>query len=288
MNDKSNSTPLFSVLIANYNNGEFLRQCVDSILNQSYKNIEVVVVDDCSTDAISEKVYEYLKSDARVKIFANETNRGVAFTKKRCVELAQGEICGFVDPDDALAQDAIRLMVKEHLQFLDCSMVYSDFYMCNEHLEILRQEVQPYLNDLTLMVGKMPNHFTTFKRVKYNKTAGISDKFRCAVDRDMVLKLEETGTVKHIGKFLYYYRIHTNAISQNKNAYKAIYWTWEARFDACERRNSDKEKMFCEVSLALKERSLKHSTEYKTGKVILLPLKIMKAVFQKGLAIVLK
>ncbi len=89
----------FSILIAHYNNYDYFLDCYKSILAQTYKNFEVVIVDDCSTDDSLEKIRLLVSEDARFNIYRNETNKGVGFTKKTCVERTSGDVCAILDPD---------------------------------------------------------------------------------------------------------------------------------------------------------------------------------------------
>ena len=73
---------LFSVLIAHYNNFEYFKQCSESLKNQTYKNFEIILVDDCSTDGSFEKIIELTKNDDKIKTYKNEENKGVGYTKK--------------------------------------------------------------------------------------------------------------------------------------------------------------------------------------------------------------
>lgn len=86
-----------SILIANYNNGHFFKDCYDSLINQTLQEFEVVVLDDCSSDDSFEVIQNIIKKDDRFKLFKNDTNRKVGFTKRKLVELANSEICGFLD-----------------------------------------------------------------------------------------------------------------------------------------------------------------------------------------------
>ena len=106
---------LFSILIAHYNNYNYFLDCYKSILAQEYQNFEVIIVDDCSTDDSFVKLQELLKTDSRFKLYKNEQNRGVGYTKRRCAELANGDVCGFVDPDDALKENAIQSAVSNYV-----------------------------------------------------------------------------------------------------------------------------------------------------------------------------
>ena len=102
----------FSILIAHYNNYQYFTECYDSILKQTYQDYEIILVDDCSIDDSFEKIIELTKGNPKVKLFRNEQNSGVGLTKKRCIELASGEICGFVDPDDTLTENALKVILE--------------------------------------------------------------------------------------------------------------------------------------------------------------------------------
>ncbi|MBJ5801086.1 glycosyltransferase family 2 protein, partial [Salmonella enterica subsp. enterica serovar Derby] len=78
------------------------------------KDFEVIIVDDCSTDDSFESIKALVKNDHRIKLYQNQENQGVGFTKRKCVELSTGEICGFLDPDDALAENALEISIKKH------------------------------------------------------------------------------------------------------------------------------------------------------------------------------
>jgi len=93
--------PLLSIIVANYNNEKYLRDCFDSILEQSYQKIEVIVVDDCSTDNSTTIIEEYASRHPQtIKGFVNSSNRGVAFTRNRGVQAATGDYITTLDSDD--------------------------------------------------------------------------------------------------------------------------------------------------------------------------------------------
>ena len=82
-NSKEEYHPLFSVLIANYNNGKYLMEAIESVRQQTYTNWEIILVDDASTDN-SKDIYRELENDSRIHIFYNEQNKGCGYTKRRC------------------------------------------------------------------------------------------------------------------------------------------------------------------------------------------------------------
>lgn len=221
--------PLFSVLIANYNNARYLQEAIDSVLEQTYTNWEIILVDDKSTDD-SQLIYEKYKDDPRFHIYYNDENRGCGYTKRRCAELADGELCGFLDPDDALMPTALEVMVKAHAEYPECSLIYSTCYRYfgdrNEDMPIwdFIGEI-PKGKDFLIYKKKLVSHFVSFKRVVYLKTDGIDASLQAAVDRDLYYRLEEQGALLHLPIPLYYYRINNErSISigskeADKNAY---------------------------------------------------------------------
>ncbi|MBN9303484.1 glycosyltransferase, partial [Dysgonomonas mossii] len=118
------NNPLFSVLIANYNNGIYIEDAIQSIFDQTYNNWEIIIVDDFSTDSSSDAYDNYQKNE-KIKVFRNTENKRCGYTKRRCVDEASGVICGFLDPDDILSKDALAEMIAAHEQNPDCSLVHS-------------------------------------------------------------------------------------------------------------------------------------------------------------------
>ncbi len=233
----------FSVLIAHYNNFEYFKQCYDSLKKQTYQDFEIIVVDDCSTDDSFEKIQNYCNGDSRVKFFQNSENKGVGFTKKRCVELASGEICGFVDPDDALTEDAIEISVKAHEN--KCVAAYSQLYFCDENLnpkKVFENTKKVKNNDaLFFNIQFEVAHFFTFKKESYLKTEGINPNYKVAEDIDYILKLYEIGSFQFIKKPLYLYRIHKTGLSHDETKTYIKNETWHTvLLNAAKRRNISK------------------------------------------------
>lgn len=239
--------PLFSVLIANYNNAAYLKETLQSVYSQTYTNWEIILVDDCSTDN-SQEIYNSLKDDNRIKIFYNEKNKGCGYTKRRCVEEATGTICGFVDPDDAISSNALEKMVEMHIANPTVSLIHSKLNYCDEHLNIksvytAAKHVQAGLTDFYNLDGAI-THFCTFKKEYYDKTEGIDPYLQKAVDQDLYLKLYDAGKTLFLDKAFYFYRIHSRGISTNTSARKAYYWHWFVIFNTSKRRNINIENMF--------------------------------------------
>lgn len=280
----------FSVLIANYNNGQYLQDALNSVFNQTYSNWEIIIVDDCSTDN-SHELYNNYVDDSRIHIYYNNKNYGCGYTKRRCVELAHGDICGFLDPDDTLEPDALETMVKIHVSDESLSMVYSRYNEVDEKLKFIRvssqQRVMP--KGTTFLEGNGGiSHFVTFKTSAYKKTPGIDPTYLRAVDHDMYFMLEEVGNVKFIDKVLYNYRTNTGSnISLSDNEDKAYLWHLIGAIDACRRRELPIEDIVLKdfrgwyknkiyrAEIITADKVMKSRT-YKLGNFILCPIKFLK------------
>ena len=118
--------PMVSIIIPVYNAEKTIRRCVDSVLNQEYKDTELLLVDDGSTDLSGQICDEYARKDSRVCVIHKE-NTGVSDTRNLALERARGTYLQFLDSDDWISPDATSLMVRAAREN-SCDMVISDFY----------------------------------------------------------------------------------------------------------------------------------------------------------------
>lgn len=284
-------SPLFSILIANYNNGCYLQEAIDSVIAQDYQNWEIVMVDDNSSDD-SYKVYEKYKDNPRFTIVFNKENMGVGYTKNRCVEEARGWLCGFLDPDDVLvSKEALSLMIQAHQNAPEASMVYSNMYQSDDNLSMVKEypSVSLGMSGSALETRAWPlHHFLSFKKEMYQRTEGIDKFMRRAVDYDMYYKLEEVGSIVHLDVYLYMQRCSPRSLSLNDNAYKAAIWHSYACVQAMKRRGMKEESlMLFPVESALKREYLKgyekirSSRIYKVGEIIVSPILFLRRLWRR-------
>lgn len=118
--------PMVSIIVPIYNAEQYLRRCVDSILNQEYTDYELLLVNDGSTDASGDICEEYRDQDPRVIVIQKE-NTGVSDSRNRALDRARGKYLQFLDSDDWITPDATRLFVRAAEEY-GCDMVISDFY----------------------------------------------------------------------------------------------------------------------------------------------------------------
>ena len=118
--------PMVSVIVPVYNAEQTLRRCVSSILDQQYTDLELLLVNDGSTDASGEICDEFAARDARVTVL-HQKNAGVSTARNHALEQAQGTYLQFLDSDDWITPDATRSLVRA-AEAHRCDLVIADFY----------------------------------------------------------------------------------------------------------------------------------------------------------------
>ena len=123
--DSQLHTPLYtdlglvSIIMPNYNSEKYVKESIQSVLDQTYQNWELILVDDCSTDNSLEIVKSF--GDDRIKIFQNETNSGAAVSRNYALRMAEGKWIAFLDSDDLWSPEKLSLqidfMVKNNYHF---------------------------------------------------------------------------------------------------------------------------------------------------------------------------
>lgn len=122
--------PKISIIVCVYNSEKFLKKCIESILNQTFKDFELIIVDDGSIDD-SEKIYrDFEKIDKRIKIVKKEQNSGLADARNVGIENATGDYIGFVDSDDWIEKDMYKILYYNAVEFnadISTCRAYVDF-----------------------------------------------------------------------------------------------------------------------------------------------------------------
>ena len=94
--------PLISVLVPVYNVEKYLNKCIESIINQTYKNLEIILIDDGSTDSSPKICDEYAQKDSRIKVI-HKQNGGAASARNLGIDISSGNLLGFIDGDDFIS-----------------------------------------------------------------------------------------------------------------------------------------------------------------------------------------
>ena len=104
---------MISVIIPVYNVEDYLHVCINSVLKQSYRDFEIICVDDASTDSSLEILEYFAKKDSRVNILKNDSNRGPGYTRNRGLDVAQGKYISFLDGDDWFSPDTLEILIEK-------------------------------------------------------------------------------------------------------------------------------------------------------------------------------
>ena len=146
--------PLVSIIVAVYNAASTLRRCFDSLLSQTYKTFEIIVIDDGSSDGSSVICDEYSLSDERFRVIHQE-NRGVSFTRQRGIDIASGKYVIHADPDDWVESETLQAMVK-YAEDHDTDMLICDFWHNCGEKEILVTQKPTALNAYSVIMDFFP------------------------------------------------------------------------------------------------------------------------------------
>lgn len=123
---------LVSIITPAYNSEKFIADTIMSVLNQTYQNWEMIVVDDCSTDKTAEIVLSFQKEDSRIKYIKNESNRGAAFSRNIALQNANGKWIAFLDSDDIWHPEKLERQIGFMLKN-DYKFSYTNYCEIDEH-----------------------------------------------------------------------------------------------------------------------------------------------------------
>lgn len=129
--------PLVSVVMPNYNGERFVEDAIKSVLSQTYNNIELIVVDDCSRDNSPEVIEKIAKQDERVHLFRNKTNCGVSQTRNQGIQLASGRYIALLDNDDLWEKDKVERQL--HLALKGYKIVYCSYDFIDENSNAIKK-----------------------------------------------------------------------------------------------------------------------------------------------------
>ena len=125
------SAPKISVIMPTYNSESFLRESIDSILNQTFKDFELIVIDDCSTDSSLKIIKEYKRKDNRIFFLKNDKNLGHNKTRNKGLKIAKGKYIAILDSDDISLEKRLEIQYaylekNPHIFLVGSSAIYID------------------------------------------------------------------------------------------------------------------------------------------------------------------
>jgi len=211
--------PLVSICIPTYNNARFFRECLDSIVNQTYPNKEIIVSDNASTDETEKIVKEYVKK-YKVKYYRNEKNIGAEANFTRCIELANGEFIGIFHSDDLYLPDMVKKQVEAFQKNPTIGAVFTMASLINSKNEVIGKIKLPsklkgkYVYDFPEIFFSVLENLnflvcpSAMVRSKiYKELAPFNEKrFKTSADLDMWLRILQICSIAILNEYLIKHR----------------------------------------------------------------------------------
>ena len=215
--------PEVSIITPAYNSGRFVALTIASVLEQTYENWELLLVDDCSTDNTLNIIEPFLK-DYRIKLLTNKSNQGVAYSRNLAIKEAKGRFIAFLDSDDMWATDKLQKQIS-FMKLNNYALTHTSYRKINLRNELISN---------ALPVSKKVSYSQLIKHNEMGCLTCVYDSHRIGKfyfikvgHEDFVywLAILKQGICSYgLNIPLAYYRVHKNTISSNK--FKAAKFTW--------------------------------------------------------------
>lgn len=200
-------TPKVSIYIPAYNAEKTICDAIHSALNQSFKDLEVCICDDGSTDRTPEILERYFSDNPRVRWIRQE-NGGIGKASNGALSLCRGIYVGQLDSDDYLATDVVEKCVAELDKKPSLGLVYTSYENEHDDGRITPGYNYPVFTREKMLTAMITHHFRIFRKFYWHRTSGFSETIKNAVDYDMYLKLTEKCEAKHLNIVGYRRRLH--------------------------------------------------------------------------------
>ena len=232
--------PKISVIIPVYNVEKYLRECLDSVINQTLKDIEIICINDGSTDGSIKILEEFAQKDSRI-IVINQENQGQGTARNKGIDIASGEYIAFLDPDDFIDLDTFEV-VYNRFKETNVDIVQFDYQTCEENgtfkeYHTLSKEIKKFLNfklkdNQIFCLGEFKQKEFVKTRLCatdkiYNSSLIKQNNIRFAPTKngeDHIVSIGATllaQKILYINKYFYHYRLRNNS-SVNKTSNENI------------------------------------------------------------------
>lgn len=210
--------PFVSVLMLSYNNIAYLKKAVDSVLNQTHENLELVIGDDGSTDGSWELAERLAQKNQRIKAFQNEKRLGIVKNRHATFLKTSGEYICHLDGDDELYPYSIQTML-EHMQDEDVALGVSDNAWIDSSSKVTGYCVNKEPSGNLSETGW--RHFGMYKRWAYDQTDGYNTKIiHACEDGDLFMQIADKFKCVKVPVVLYKYRCHDKNTSHESKGGK--------------------------------------------------------------------
>lgn len=138
-----------SIIVPVYNTGQYLERCLNSVINQNFKEIEIIIINDCSTDNSLDIIKKYMQIDKRIVLINKEKNGGLSAARNSGIEIAKGEYILHIDSDDWIEQNYFRDMYEYAIKN-KADIVISDYYEDYDNQNIIYIQGQKEIYDIQI------------------------------------------------------------------------------------------------------------------------------------------
>jgi len=223
LNIKANPTRsiLVSVLVATYNQKSYILECLNSIKNQTYKNLEIIISDDCSNDGACKIIKEFVKKNSNIKFFKQKRNLGINKNFNFLFSKSKGEYIIFFGGDDIMHKQKIEIQLKALVKNPNASFCYSNCGWYNDkmnikyfnHFNLLQKPPKSVQDILADYIIPSP---TTMMPAKLLPKKPFNENLNHFSDFILTVNLFKKSHPVYINKVLVKYRRHSNSIMQKK------------------------------------------------------------------------
>ena len=225
------NSPTISVVMPVYNRQKYVAEAIDSILVQTYKDFEFIIVDDCSTDQTLNIILTYKKKDQRIRIIKNNQNLGIAISRNKGIDLAQGKYIAFMDSDDISLPERFEKQIEfmdknPEISVLGTQCEYIDLegnFIRIKRVPLLPIEVRWYLYAKSIINPSVMVRSELFKLHNYRHI-----NIKSASDYEIWARISNKFLIGNLPDILVKFRRHDLRISktarnnQKNNSYRII------------------------------------------------------------------
>lgn len=226
---------MVSVIIPIFNVEKYLRQCLDSVVSQSYQDLEIILIDDGSSDGSSEICDIYQNSDSRIRVVHQE-NRGQAESRNRGLSLAGGEYVYFLDSDDVLDKEALEQLVgcieREHADIVlfDADTLFEDFDDKNYFENLKRSRQYPTTQGAVMFMQLAENkeflacpYLHLFKKSFLNRIQFCYPQLAMHEDElIMPITYIKAERISHLNQVLYTRRLRAGSVMSKQDSVLSV------------------------------------------------------------------
>ena len=206
--------PLITVYITNYNYGKFIKKAINSVLNQTFKNFELIIIDDGSKDK-STNIIKKFQNKKKIKVIFQK-NKGLIVSNNLALRLSKAKYIIRLDSDDWLDPHALEIMSNILERNKKISLVFPDYYEVDKNGNIIRQVRRHDFKKVKLLDQPAHGACTMIRKENLLDIGGYDEEFSCQDGYYLWLKFIKKYVVRNVNLPLFYYRQHQNSLTKNK------------------------------------------------------------------------